>query len=147
MDTRDVLVTINQALPVLQRLAEVLPEALNAEQHTSEAIAKKEEAEAAYRLAHAERGQIIEALENLKAQAKHLEDSYSNRSNELARKLEAEVDAAKDAAQKAIAEHQDAVAVAEADAAQRIARAELEAAEAEARVEVAKKALADLKGA
>lgn len=147
MDIRDVLITINQAIPVLQRLSSVLQDAHEAEQHAAQSVAKKDEAEKAYRQAHSERAQIIEAIENLKKQHESIVASHAVDYAVRIGDASASILVAKQTAERRIAELEAETAKAESDAAQRIASAVLEAEAVEARVKNAEAALEALKRA
>jgi len=130
-----------------ERVLELVSAAQAAEQVIGEAEGRKAEAEAGYRQAYADQQKALESIEALKAK-------YSQLNAELSEAYTADADKSRQlvleanlAAQARIDELKAEVEKAVADAAQAIASAEVERAEVEARVEVAKKALAALKGA
>jgi len=150
MDSRDARIAVNQAkafLVMVNNLVEAIEVSADAESRTAAAVAAREEAEVGYRLAHNERAQIIEAIENLKAQ--HTK-AYTDLNAERVEALElarVSVLDANLAAFARIAAVKAEVEKVEADAAQRIAAAEVAVTEAEARIETAKEALEALKRA
>ena len=124
-----------------------LQDADTALKEVQESVAKKAEAETAYKQAHGERAQIIEAIENLKKQHEGLMASQAAETQARIGDASAGILAAKHAAEKRISEIKAEVAKAASDAAQRIGKAEAAADEAEARVKKAEAALEALKRA
>jgi len=147
MDFHNALVGIGQLEALLPGIKAGLESASKSEQEIKALAKQKLEAETGYRQAHSERAQIIEAIDNLKAQYADAEKSLAKQHATNIEHYSKLVSEAAAAAEKKIALVHGHASKIEAEAAQRIAKAEVEADAAEARVKRAEAALEALKKA
>jgi len=147
MEYHNLKVVLGQLSQALPHILDGVNELESSAKEVKDLKAKKAEAETGYRQAHSERAQIIEAIENLKAQYAKLSVDAPAMYAEKIKGLDAEVLAAKAEAHRKIETVKASSAKAESEAAQRLAKAEAAANEAEARVKKAEVALAALKSA
>jgi hypothetical protein len=139
--------TVKRVVADLSAAVEVVEASLVAQHEVKELEKRKEDAETAYRLAVADRAQIVEAIENLKAQFAEAQAHYQRENQRLVDQHTEDVAKAEKAVQEFIASMGESAEEAEAHSRERIKKANAAADEAEARVVKAQEALEALKRA